>query len=448
MKLLHGAYRAMGSGLFFLLFPPFLGYTRISGRYRSNLKERLGILSPEVVKKLSGRPRIWIHAVSLGEVKVASSIIRELKAMRPECAFFVSTVTEHGRNMAGDILDPGIAVAYAPIDVVGPVRKALSTVKPHVMVYLETEIWPTWVAEARRRLVGTALINGRISVRSIGGYLKFRGFFQEVLKNFDVFSMISLEDGLRIQAMGADPQRVEINGNAKFDLPGSSADPGVRAEMRHALNLGDEQKVFVAGSTREGEEALVLEAYERILEKHPGTVLILAPRHIDRTAAVELLIEKRGLSFQRRTDLRKGSKRTAPVVIMDTFGELFKVYSIGTIVFCGASLVPLGGQNPLEPAAWGKVVLYGPSMEDFLDAKAVLESVGAGVPVSDADTLAEKAVRLLDRPEELRERGERGREAVSKNRGAARRHAEVIDRLLREILGGGNPPLPPFAKGG
>ena len=435
MKILYGPYTILTGSLFTLLFPAFWIYTRMTGRYGQHLKERLGFVPPEAVQSLSGSPRIWIHAVSLGEVKVAASIIKALRGMMPSCSFILSTITEHGRKLARETFEDEIPVVYAPIDFVASVRKALSTVRPDVMVFLETEIWPVWLFEARRVGIKTALVNGRISVRSIGAYLKLRPFFCEVLKNFDAFSMILEEDAGRIKAMGADPQKIEINGNAKYDLLGSIAHPATETDLRRILNLRANQRVFVAGSTREGEEAMVLDAYERILREFPDTVLIIAPRHIERAPIIGSLVERRGFRYQLRTDLYKGkATRTDQVVIINTFGELSKVYSVGTIVFCGASLVPLGGQNPLEPAVWGKVVFYGPFMEDFLDAKALLEGVGGGMPVSGPEALAEKAIWFLGHPEALERCGERAREAAVRNQGAAQKHAQVIERLLRKDI--------------
>jgi 3-deoxy-D-manno-octulosonic-acid transferase len=201
--------------------------------------------------------------------------------------------------------------------------------------------------------------------------------------------------------------------------------------MRQILNLEATQPVFVAGSTRGGEEDMVLDAYDRIAREFPDTVLIIAPRHIERVPEIGSLIERRGLRYQLRSDLDSDkAKRTEPVVIINTFGELFKIYSIGTIVFCGASLVPLGGQNPLEPAVWGKAVFYGPSMEDFLDAKALLEEVGAGISVSSPEMLSERAIWFLRHPDDLETCGAQAREAVIRNQNAAAKHAEAIAGLV------------------
>ena len=412
-RFLHGAYTLLGGGLLMSFLPPFFVYTRLSGRYGNHLKERLGYVPVALATKLLGAPRIWIHAVSLGEVKVADSIIKALRRIIPGCSVILSTTTEHGRALARQTFGNDVPLVYAPIDFVASVRRALSRVRPDILVFLETEIWPAWLAECRRMGIKTALINGRISERSVKGYLKFRPFFREILRDVDAFSMILKDDADRIRAMGADPGKIEANGNAKYDLLVSLVDPAKELEIRHILNLKKQDRVFIAGSTREGEEALVLDAYEKILKEFPDT------------------FEKRGLRYQRWCELfRREVKRNAPVIIVDTYGELFNLYSVGTIVFCGASLVPLGGQNPLEAAVWGKVVFYGPSMENFLDAKALLEKAGAGIPVSSPMTLAEQAIWFLRHPDALKRYGAKARQAVMTNKGAAQKHAEVIRKLL------------------
>jgi 3-deoxy-D-manno-octulosonic-acid transferase len=364
-------------------------------------------------------------------VKVAAPIVKSLSKLIPDCSFILSATTDHGIRLARETFGEDMPIVYAPIDTIFSVRMALSRLRPDVLAFLETEIWPTWIVEARRLGIRTALVNGRISVRSIGGYLKLRPFFREILGHVDAFSMILEEDADRIKAMGAEPHKIMVNGNAKYDLLATQTDPVLETEMRKTLNLDPSNPVFVAGSTREGEESLVLDVYEKILTQFPHMILVIAPRHIERTSEIESLLQKRGFEYQLRSRLDgPGAQRTKPVVIMNTFGELFKLYSVGTIVFCGASLVPLGGQNPLEAAVWGKVVFYGPSMEDFLDAKAMLEDVGAGIPVSSPEMLAEKALWFLNHPDALMTSGERARDAVLRNQNAAEKHARAIAKLI------------------
>jgi 3-deoxy-D-manno-octulosonic-acid transferase len=429
MSTWYAAYKTLGSATFLSCFPFVWTYSRLTGRFSKGWRERLGFFPRSLAAAGSDRP-IWIHASSLGEVKVAGSIVAHLRSLAPASRVILSVTTDHGYALAKAMEQNG-PVVYAPLDFFFSVRRALSIARPKVMVFLETELWPAWIMEARRKGIKCALVNGRISPRSIKRYRKFAPFFREVLANMDVCSMITEQDAKRILAMGAEPGKVEIHGNAKYDLLSQQADPSAVSDMRRLLSLAVSDPVFVAGSTREGEEEMVLDVYERLRTRFPGIVLVLAPRHISRTPKIEALLRQRGLAYQLRTRLAAhGGKRTAPVLVLDTYGELFNLYGVGTINFCGASLVPLGGQNPMEAAVWGKAVFYGPSMDDFLDAKGLLETEGAGIEVKDVADFSEKALGLLAQPDRLASLGERGRRAVLKNQGSAEEHARVIARLL------------------
>lgn len=433
MNMLYRAYTIGMSGLVILGFIPFRLFTRISGKYKTGLKERMGFLSRDLVSRLSKRPRIWIHAVSLGEVRVAASIITALGKLSPDSSMVLSTTTEHGRDLAEDIIQDRVPILYGPVDFILSVRKALYTIRPDILVFLETEIWPSWITEAHKMGIRIVLVNGRISPRSFKGYLKLRPFFSDVLRCVDTFSMITEEDRLRILSMGADPGKVRVNGNAKYDLLTELADPAIEQEVRKALDLEPSRPVFIAGSIRDREVHMVIHAYKQVLKEFPDTVLLIAPRHIERSGEIASLLDRNRLGFQLKSEMdARGLKRSEQVVIINTFGELFKIYSAGTIIFCGASLVPLGGQNPLEAAVWGKAVLFGPFMDDFLDAKELLEENDAGIQVSTPDMLAEKTVWLLKNPGLMAQYGARAREAVRKNRKAAERHAEMIVEQIKD----------------
>lgn len=428
MSIFYLIYVFITTALFILCLPVFLLYILVKGKGLESLNERLGWIS----SSRTGSQAVWIHAVSLGEVRVAEAVVNALRKMAPGCSITVSSMTEHGRNLARELFDKDVRVLYAPMDVIFFVRAALNRIHPDVLVLLEAEIWPAWITEARRKGIRIAMINGRISPRSLGRYLMLRPLFKNILAMFDSFSMITEEDRKRITAMGADPSKTAVNGNAKFDLLTGLADPSVEKEMREIFNLDKNTPVFIAGSTHTGEEAIVVEAYKLITEQFPETVLFIAPRHINRAGDIASILEKNHIEFQFRSSLKSGAvRREKKVVILDSFGELFGLYSVGTIVFLGGSLVPLGGQNPLEPAVWGKVVLYGPSMEDFLDAKAMLESNHAGIEVSSPAMLAEKAITLLKDKALTEAYGARALNAVLKNNRAAERHAAVIAELLK-----------------
>ncbi len=433
----YRAYNFFSAGLFVAFFPLFRFYFRTTGMSNQDLSQRLGLYSDELVRSISGSPRIWIHAVSVGEVSVAIAIIESLVSLMPDCAIILSTTTKPGQDFAKKKLKAGkfcskATCIYAPVDFIASVRKALSAIKPDVLVFLETEIWPNWIVEAHKMGIKTAIVNGRISVRTIKRYLKIRSLTKEVLKHIDAFSMISKADAQRIRMIGAPVKRVEINGNAKYDLLLDQADPGIKTEIKRLYNLSGDEPVFIAGSTRSSEEKIIIDVYRKIVQSVPETLLFIAPRHVKRAHQIECLVKTNGFSCRLRTDLdKKGCLRTESVIIMDTIGELQAIYSIASIVFCGGSLAPLGGQNILEPAVWGKPVFYGPSMEDFLDAKELLEKTGGGIQVKDGSELAERAIYYLTHPDQADIIGKSAKKAVISNKGSAAKHAAVIDRLAR-----------------
>jgi len=435
MNIVYKAYNFLLTGIFFIFSPPFWLYTRLTGRYRDGINQRLGFYPKSLVNRISGVPKIWLHAASVGEVSAAVAIIESLKRLVPHGAIILSTTTEHGQALARDKLRSKATCLYAPIDFLVSVRKALSTIRPDILVCLETEIWPNWLFEARRMGVRLALVNGRISVRSIKGYLKIRCLIREALRQVESFSMIREEDAQRLMMLGVPREKIVVNGNAKYDLLLPMADMSIKGNIEKFYNLNGNFPVFVAGSTRGAEHEIVVDVYGKILETLPETLLIIAPRHLEKVRHIKDMVIRRGLSCQFKTDIDKpGGIRTASVVIMDTIGDLQSTYSIASIVFCGGSLEPLGGQNILEAAVWGKPVFYGPSMDDFLDAKALLDKTGGGIQVKDGRELAERALYYLTHPGEADAVGKLAKEAVMLNKGAADKHAEVIYRLLNPDL--------------
>lgn len=435
MNLLHLLYNLIGTTAGLASIPPAWLYHRKSKEDLDRLHQRLGWYTPDMRKGFHGRPRVWLHAVSVGEVGVAETIVKALRDQLPACRVAVSTTTKQGLARAKAHFADSVPCFYAPVDLIGPACKALRMVQPDVLALLETEIWPNLIIRARRMGVRIVVLNGRISVRTIKSYLKIRPLMRHTLSHINTFSMISPSDAKRIQSLGADKQRILVNGNAKFDFPdpiSKSAQAAVWARRVYALN--ENASVFVAGSTREPEERIVLDAYRRLRKSFPHTVLIIAPRHIERAGQIEQWVNEKGLICQRRSTLDgMGSQRIAPVVILDTIGELSDTYSVADFVFCGGSLVPKGGQNLLEPAAWGKPVMYGPSMEDFTDARHLIEAAGGGLTIHDADQMAAVATDWLNRPNFACSVGKAARRAVLSHRGAARKHAEVVVRLLDQV---------------
>ncbi|MBA3028170.1 MAG: hypothetical protein FP816_05040 [Desulfobacteraceae bacterium] len=418
------------------LGPSFQWYAGISGKHKESMDQRWGIYPQGLSRVNLKKPRIWIHAASVGEVGVSGAIVEELTAIAKEFEIVLSTTTETGHAWAKIKLPPDIPLIYAPLDIPSVVEKALVFIQPDLIVFVETEIWPNWVCSARERNIKIILVNGRVSGRSIKKYLKIKSLMGETLKSFDGLNMIHREDADRMILMGALEEKIRIHGNAKFDGLTRKDEKSEREAMARIYSIHEKDLVFVAGSTREGEEELILKAYGEMLQTHPSLKLLMAPRHVERSSEVVQKVKSAGFSHRLRSGFGgKNDDPNARVVIIDIIGELASVYGLGAFSFCGGSLVPKGGQNILEAAAWGKPVFYGPHMDDFKEAMDLIEeAVGQAFLVNSWKALAEKALTYLQNPDLSRSHGEKARAAVLKNNGAARKYAlEIINTCYSSL---------------
>lgn len=430
MNVPYSIYRYLTTGLYYSLSPVYRLFQKVRKRPHPDMDQRLGNYGKLVFHKKHRQPVIWIHAASVGEVNAATGIIEKLLAILPDCTIIFSTTTKHGQSSAIQLLGKKVHCVYAPLDFVASVRKALHFFTPDILVCIETEIWPNWLYEAHRMGIKTAIINGRISARSIKNYVRYKSLFNNILQHVEAFSMIQKEDAERIKLLGAPAEKVQINGNSKYDrLVQPSIAEFNKNKMNSIFKLNVQDRIFVAGSTRKNEEEIILDAYKGICQFFPDTKLILAPRHIERTPSIEKLMHSRGVDYQLRTAIA-GDRMLPKVLILDTIGELQAAYSIASVAFCGGSLVPLGGHNILEAAAVGTPVFYGPYMDDFSDARELLETQGGGGVVRDAKELTEKILDLFQNPRKAADMGNRAILAVSSNQGASERHAFVIKNIL------------------
>ncbi len=414
-------------GLLFFLFK--IAFT---GKYRHSFLQKLGMRQDHLTTAIGPGPRVWIHAVSVGEVTAASPVVAALKKERPDTRIIFSTSTETGQGMAQRLVKGVDAFIYFPLDIPFSVNHMLDAVRPDVFVLVETELWPNFLAACRKRMIPVLMVNGRLSPRSFSGYRRTRFFWRRVLENVDAAGMISEVDASRIAAMGIDPGKISVLGNAKYDALAAMASPSLQEEIARRFGVQGHEKFLVAGSTHPGEEDVVIEAYRDLLARDPNFRLIIVPRHIERAGEVVRLLREAGFpDVLTVTQMRGGQpRRDEKVIVVDVIGELFKAYSLATVVYCGGSLVPKGGQNLLEAAAWGKVIFYGPSMDDFSTEAALLESAGAGIRVHNARELLEKILLILGDPPDAQKRGERGRAVVLANGGAAKRYAEMVMKYL------------------
>ncbi|MBW1649298.1 MAG: hypothetical protein JRJ44_01210 [Deltaproteobacteria bacterium] len=399
--------------------------------------QRFGDYSNVSLNKSSSDKRIWIHAVSVGEINAAFKIIEALFLIMSNINIIISSATTYGFNEAKRrILEAKrfkrkITPVYAPLDMPSSVTKAINYIKPDILAILETEIWPNLFIKAKKAGIKTVILNGRISADSFKKYLTIKPLIKYILSAVNTFSMVGKKDAERISALGADKNRIIISGNAKFDFLNLIHSSSIKKEIMNLFGLSEKLPVFIAGSIRGEEADMIFDIYKKIVKEIPETILIIAPRHINRVEKIYNNAKKKDIKCQMRSDIDgKKKKREEKAVIIDSIGELDKIYSAATVVFCGGSLVPLGGHNILEAAAWGKPVCYGPFMDDFAEAKKLIEDAGGGIEVNNKEELAEKVIYFLKNIKKAEAVGKKAQKALTANTGAAEKHAKIIYDLL------------------
>jgi 3-deoxy-D-manno-octulosonic-acid transferase len=416
----------------FIILPYLLLKMVFTGKYRKSLVQKLGGRQTQILTNLVDGPRVWVHAVSVGEVTAAAPIVASLKRKRPALKIIFSTSTETGQQMAQQLVKGADAFIYFPLDIPYVVRKIIRLAKPDVFVMVETELWPNFLRACKLNSVKTLMINGRLSPRSYQKYRLTRYFWRGVLADLSAAGMIAEVDASRIESIGMAKDRIEVLGNAKYDALAAMAAPTLQEEIARRVNQQAGERFFVAGSTHQAEEEIVINVYQQLLKHYSDFKLIIVPRHVERTVAILELLQSAGLQdVITMTDMNNGKiRKKERIIVIDVIGELFKIYSLATIVYCGGSLVPKGGQNVLEAAAWGKVIFYGPSMEDFSEEKVLLEDVDCGVTISNEEELLQGILQALEHPEELEKRGAKGRAVVAANMGASVRYADLISKHI------------------
>jgi 3-deoxy-D-manno-octulosonic-acid transferase len=416
----------------FLVVSPYFVYQAIRyNKYIGSLSQRLGYLP--ISFNMDGEESIWIHAVSVGEALTARALAAELKARYPRLRLFLSTTTIAGQQVARRSLQHVDAVFYFPFDWTFIVRRTLNLVKPRLFIMMETEIWPNLLHECRRRGIKSVMINGRISSRSYPRYRLVRPFFRRVLADVDRFCMQSEESARRLIDLGADANRVTVTGSLKFDsleMPAATTHGKPRERVMRFFRLSPQRTVIIAGSTMRGEEAAVLRAFSRVKAKSPGALVIVAPRQPERFGEVERLAREMGFVTTKRSDLPIDVEPRADVIVLDTIGELAQLYQLATAVFVGGSLADHGGHNILEPAVFGKPIVFGAHMQNFKEIADTFLANSAAVQVSSEDELDETLIELVTDPVRRARLGAAARALVEANRGAKGKTLAVIAELV------------------
>lgn len=409
-----------------LLFGALFPVLALMKKTRDGFWQRFG-LYPQGLLPGPGGPRIWLHGASAGDLLALSPMIDRLRARFPTAKVVVSTMTNTGHLMATERLRRNIdAVIYAPWDLFGSTRRAAAAVKPDLLVLEYTEIWPNLIRAAHASGARVALTNGRFSPRHLKRYRTLFDLIGNPLHEIDLFLMREDDEAERVLQLGAHRDRVLVTGNTKFDALVPLAEAVEDHSLREALGVRAGATVWIAGSTHEGEEELLFSVYKKLIAHTPELVMVIAPRYLERAQRVLQLAREAGLHVGLRSN---ANPERAPVVVLDTIGELARAYRLATVVFVGGSFTTRGGQNILEPAAQGKPVLFGPHMENFHDSVQVLVGRG-GIQVKDAEHLARVLSDLLSRPESIEALGALARNAVRQISGASDRNVDALAALV------------------
>jgi 3-deoxy-D-manno-octulosonic-acid transferase len=406
--------------------PYWLFQMVVRGKYFKGFAERIGRVSERLQVPGTGNKVIWVHAVSVGEVLAVGGLVDEFKRDAPQVKVFISTTTDTGQALARKRFEDN-NVFYFPMDFGFAIRPYLRALHPDLIVIAETEFWPNFLRLAHAFGARIAIVNARISDRSWPRYRRFRNLLKRVLANVDLFLAQSAEDAARLRDIGASADRVRVAGNLKFDIP-APPEPSIVGTLRKSIAANDDGPVLVCGSTVDGEEPLLVKAFENVLVQHPRAVMILAPRHPERFTAVASLLKSMSIPFWLRSAWN-GEPLGGEVLLLDTIGELAALYAIADIAFVGGSLVPRGGHNIIEPAQYGVATVVGNHTENFRDIVKLFHERDAVRVVGPAE-LPLVLMELLVNDAERNGLGKRAAETMQSQAGATPRTAGEIRRLL------------------
>lgn len=387
---------------------------------------------PQRWTNAKGSPRFWVHAVSVGEVIAASSVVAALRQRFPDAWVLLTTVTETGRNTAKQRVKDANALAFLPFEPMPFPRWAVERVRPDALVLVETELWGNLMHAAKEIGAKVVLVNGRISDATFAWAKTLLGkpIYRWLLSHLDLCLMRSELDAERIRRLGVAADRVQVTGDVKLDQPAIRLSEKVKAMLRSELGLLTEHLLWVAGSTHDGEEAIILQVYQRLQKQVPQLRLLIAPRHLERLDSVLTTVRSFGLTPRRRSMCDGKPLRESEVLVLDTVGELAKLYGLAAIAFVGGSLIPRGGHNIMEPVLHGVPVLFGKHMDNFRPHADLVKQEGIGFQVSDENELAEAAWKLLQSEPLRRTISWQAEQLLAKHRGAAERVVEAIATSL------------------
>lgn len=417
--------------IFFALSAPYYFWRmRRRGNWQHGFGQRFASYDPSIMQALTNRHVIWLHAVSVGEVNLCTQLIRALEPRVPNLKIVVSCTTTTGMAELRRRLPTHVTKIYYPVDRRKYVQRALAVIKPLAIVLVEAEIWPNLLWRARSMKIPVFLANARLSDRSYPRYLKFSWLFRDLFESFTGVGCQNEADAARLRAVGCRPEALQVVGNLKFDAASLTEQRhfDVRALLRQ-IGIADDAPVLVAGSTHDGEELLLADIAKRLREIFPNLFLILVPRHFERCKDLGQKLQAREVKFIYRNQIFSDTQFKPGAVdclLVNTTGELKFFYEPATVVFVGKSLTAIGGQNPIEPGAQGKTIVFGPNMQNFADITRNFLAKDAAIQVNDAKELERVLNELLANPARRNELGRHAREVVADNLGAVERTVAMI----------------------
>ncbi len=419
-----------------LAAPIFAARMATSDKYRIGLSQRLTLYPSELQEKLRRKPNIWLHAVSVGELQAAKGVLSSLRNAFPNTQLAVSTVTNTGQSLARQ-LEAIDAPFYLPLDLYPLCRRALQMTKPAALIIMETELWPNLIRAASDEGVPIFLVNARLSDKSFGNYYRARALFGPLLNRLHGVLAQSDEDARRFIQLGAHQERVTSAGNIKFEIGAPQDNDQERRHWRALFQIDDDELLLVAGSTFDGEEGLLARTAAAIRKTGVPLRIVIAPRHLERTEAIVSSLA--AMKPVRRSQINESEPldSNAPV-LLDTIGELGRVYAAADLVFIGKSIGAKGGQNPIEPAAWSKPIVFGPNMQNFRDAAAMLLREGGARQVEDERQLTTVLCELCQSADIRNTMGQHALQVVQANRGALKRALDVITPIIQSRLNQAN----------
>jgi len=398
----------------------------LKGRHRIGLRERFGLISRAKRQKIKIHARtIWLHAVSVGEIKAAAVLIKKISKDFPEHRLLLSTVTPTGNAIARDLARAQDCVIYLPFDLSWVVKKMLDLIQPQIFLIMETEIWPNLITFAVKKNIPVILLNGRISDKAYPAYKRSKWFFKPIIKKLDLLCMQSERDAKRIIDLGADAQKVKVVGNIKFDQEAVF-------DQKKVPHFIFGEKLIVAGSTHDNEEEQIVNVYKRLKRDHPKARLLLAPRHTNRIKEIEWMLREQGLEVLSLSTLDKATDQLKDnaVFVLDIMGVLSQLYQLADVVFVGGSLIPHGGQNPLEAAVWAKPIIFGKYMFNFDAISKMLLENNAAIKVENEEELFKVLSEFLKNPKLAQRMGKNAKELMDANKGSIEKIAGLIKNLL------------------